>query len=157
MCLQGESCRGILSRWQIRMADQPVSHFDSGGEYPVQAAHGTLCLTSMVRVATQEHYREPLSLIQIFPSKVIPSDPRTNAKSGSGQGGGQDPGLASDTVSQQPDGYIRFEISLNRPYPVQGGPAQDAHDGGRIPLAHAAVVLPERHIQGAVEAVPAPQ
>ena len=61
--------------------------------------------------------------------------------------------MASDVVAQQPDGYIRFEISLNRPYHVQGGPAQDAHDGGSMPLAHAAVVLPELHIQGAVEAV----
>ena len=77
--------------------------------------------------------------------------PSANAKSGSGQGSGQNPGLASDAVAQQADGNIRFEIPLNHPYHVQGGPAQDAHDGGRVPLAHTAVVLPELHVQGAVQ------
>ena len=78
---------------------------------------------------------------------------RANAKSVSGQCGGQDPGSASDAVAQQPDGHIRFEFPLNRAHHVQGSPSQDAHDGGRVSRAHAAVVLPELHVQGAVQAV----
>ena len=78
---------------------------------------------------------------------------KANAKSGSGQGGGQNPGLASDAVAQQPDGHILVGILLKRAQHVQCGPAQDAHHGGRVPRAHAAVVLPELHIQGAVQAV----
>ena len=50
----------------------------------------------------------------------------------SGQCGGQDPGLASDAVAQQPDGHVRFEFPLNCAQHVRGGPAQDSHDGGRV-------------------------
>ena len=74
------------------------------------------------------------------------------AKSVSRQCGSQDPGLASDAVAQQPDGHVRFEFPLNRAQHVQGGPSQDGHDGGRVSGAHAAIVLPELHVQGAVGA-----
>ena len=68
--------------------------------------------------------------------------PGQTQKSVSGQCGGQDPGLASDAVAQQSDGHVRFEFPLNRAQHVQGGPAQDGHDGGRVAAAHAAVVPP---------------
>lgn len=51
------------------------------------------------------------------------------------QGGGRDPGLASDAIAQKFDGHIRFEIPLNRLHPVQDNQAHDAHDGGRRPLS----------------------
>lgn len=59
---------------------------------------------------------------------------RANAKSGSGQGGGQDPRLASDAVSQQADGSIRFEMPLHPPYLVQGSSVQMPMTAGAFPL-----------------------
>ena len=78
---------------------------------------------------------------------------RVNAKSRSGQGGGQDPGMTSNPVAQQADGHIRAGIPLYRAHPVQGGPAGDAHHGGPVALVQAAVILPELHVQGAVQAL----
>ena len=65
--------------------------------------------------------------------------------------------MASDAVAQQADGHIRFEIPLIRPYHVQGSPVQDAHNGGGVTFAHAAVVFPELDVQGVVQAVLHPQ
>ena len=69
--------------------------------------------------------------------------PGVNAKSRSGQAAGQDPGVASNPVAQQPNGHMRTEILLNRAHPVQGGPSEDAHHGRSVARAQAAVVLPE--------------
>ena len=65
--------------------------------------------------------------------------------------------MASDFVPQQPNGYIRSEILLNRTPYVQGRPLQSARHGRGVSLAHAAVVLSELHVQGAVQPVPAPR
>ena len=59
----------------------------------------------------------------------------------------------TDAVAQQSDGHVRFEFLLNRAQHVQGGPAQDSHDGRRVSAAHAAVVLAELHVQGAVQPI----
>ena len=71
----------------------------------------------------------------------------------SGPCGSQDLGLASDAVAQQPDGHVRFEFPLTRAQDVQGSSSEDAHDGGRVSGADAAVVLAELHVQGAVQPV----
>ena len=79
--------------------------------------------------------------------------PRATEKSRSGQDRSQEPGLASDAVAQQSHGHIRFKLLLKGLNHVQGGPAQDGHDGGGVAPAQAAVVLPELHVQGAVQTV----
>ena len=65
-------------------------------------------------------------------------------------------GAASDAVAQQSHGHIRCKLLLKGLNHVQGGPAQDGHDGGGVAPAQAAVVLAELHVQGAVQTVLAP-
>ena len=102
------------------------------------ASHILKHLGKSPRDVKYEHWlsNEPLGGMEATP---IPA--RANAKSGSGQGGGQNPGSASDAVAQQPDGHILAGMLLKRAQPVQCGPAQDAHHGGGVSRAHAAVVL----------------
>ena len=53
-------------------------------------------------------------LSQILRQTLVPTThPRANAKSVSGQYGGQDPGLVSDAVAQQPDGRVRVEFPVH--------------------------------------------
>ena len=107
---------------------------------------------------------ERVTTQQASPVQVIVGNPpysawqrsatdRATEKSRSGQDRGQQGGVAPDFVPQQADGQIRSEILLKRAHDVQGGPAQDAHHGGGVAPAQAAVVLPELHVQGAVQAV----
>ena len=46
------------------------------------------------------------------PTDELGAGSRADAKSGSGQGGSQNPRLVSDAVAQQSDGHIRAEILL---------------------------------------------
>lgn len=78
---------------------------------------------------------------------------RATEKSRSGQDRSQDPGLSADAVAQQSHGHIRFKWLLKGLNHVQGGPAQDGHDGGGVAPAQAAVVLAELHVQGVVQTV----
>ena len=60
---------------------------------------------------------------------------RANAKSRSGQSGGQKPWVASDLVAQQANRYIRAKILLNRAHHIQDDPLQAAHYGGTMARA----------------------
>ena len=107
---------------------------------------------------------ERVTTQQASPVQVIVGNPpysawqrsatdRATEKSRSGQDRGQQGGVAPDFVPQQANGQIRSEILLKCAHDVQGGPSEDAHHGGGVAPAQAAVVLPELHVQGAVQAV----
>ena len=61
----------------------------------------------------------------------------------SGQNRSHQGRVALDLVLQQPDGQIRSEILLNRPYHVQDGLSENAHHGQDVAPTQVPVVLPD--------------
>ena len=153
---RSQSCPCHAANWQVgsrngiarRISPEKQESAPAVGSSSPDWQPGTPCSTGLFRASWWRCRRSGL-LFSLVPWVLA----RVNAKSRSGQGGGQDPGVASNPVAQQPNGHMRTEILLNRAHPVQGGPSEDAHHGRPVSRVQAAVVLPELHVQGAVQAV----